>query len=173
MNMKNAILLTCERCGVEFWGTNPDTKVCLACKVTEDMKLPDDTIVNRNVVNIWMNKGFDPVKGIDPCYLMVAEGVYLVEHRNRKQALCSNITFIGEKDDKHMESYARNITHRKDIRDNYDALVFVRIGKKSNFYVFGISYSDRMIKKLSEKTTVFKKQYAISLAVKWFFKNHQ
>lgn len=171
MNGKNAIMLHCERCGIDFWGANPDTKLCLACKVAEDMKLPPDTIVNRNLVNIWVNKGFDPVRGIDPNYLMVAEGVYLVEQRKRRPQLCTRIKFIGEKDDKHMESYARNVAYRKDIKNLYDTLVFVRIGSKSNFYVFGISYSDRMIKKLSDRTIIFKKQYAISLAIKWYLKN--
>lgn len=168
--MQNAILLHCERCGVEFWGKDPNTKICVACKITEDMKLPEDTIVNRAIMNIWMAKNYDPVNGIDPTYLMVAEGVYLVENRKRKSQLCSRIRFIGTKKDKDMESYARNVKYRKDIRDNYDALVFVRISAKSDFYVFGISYSDRMIKKLAEKTVVFKKQYAISLAIKWFMK---
>lgn len=171
MNAKNAIMLKCERCGVDFWGNNPDTKICLACKVSEDLKLPEDTIVNRNLVNIWTAKQYDPVKGIDPHYLMVAEGAYLVKRRDRKSQLCSRITFIGEKDNKQMDTFARNVAYRKDIREKYDVLVFVRISRNSNFHVFGISYSDRMIKKLSEKTAVFKKQYAISLAIKWFIKN--
>lgn len=82
----------------------------------------------------------------------------------------STIAFIGEKDNKEMESFAKNLRYRKDIKKKYDAMVFIRINQKSKFHVFGLKYSDRMVKKLSGKTAVFQKQYAISLAIKWFMK---
>lgn len=170
--MKPAVYRECTRCGCTFPSTDEKTEICLACRVTEDMKLPPDTIVNRSLVSIWMSKNYDPVKGIDPAYLMVAEGAYLVQDRVRdNHEVYSTIAFIGEKDDSEMESYAKNLKYRKDIRKKYDAMVFIRISQKSKFHVFGIKYSDRMVKKLSNKTAVFQKQYAISLSIKWFMKN--
>lgn len=102
---------------------------------------------------------------------MVAEGAYLVENRVRdKLEMYSTIRFIGEKDDKEIETFAKNLRYRKDVKRKYDVMVFIRISQKSKFHVFGIKYSDRMVKKLSQKTVVFQKQYAISLAIKWFMK---
>lgn len=168
--MKTPISMQCAECGAEFYTKEEGVEICLACRIIEDLKLPEDTIVNQNMVNIWTAKKYDATTGIDRVYLMIAEGVYLVERRQRTQQLCSRMTFVGSKDDEAIGTYAANIRNRKDIRSKFDAMVFVRVSPKSDFKVFGISYSDRIQKKLSAKSVVFQKQYAISLAVKWYYR---
>ena len=65
---RQAIKKTCEHCGVEFMTANAGETECLSCKISREMKLPEDTIVNHNVLNIYMAKQFDPNKGVDPIY---------------------------------------------------------------------------------------------------------
>lgn len=164
-----AIRKTCENCGSVFMTSNADETECLSCKISREMKLPEDTIVNHNVLNIYMAKQWDPNKGVDPIYLKVAEGVALIDRKRGKEQLCTTIRFMGEKDNNKIEKYVSMVLKDAGYREKYDAFVFVKISSHSNFMVFGISLSDRSYNKLSEKDVLFKKNYMISLAVNWYW----
>lgn len=162
----------CETCGGTFVTANPNEKECLACKITREMKLPEDTIVNHSVLNIYMSGRFDREKGVDPIYLKIAEGVALLDRKRDKEQLCSSIHFFGEKSNEEIESYVSMAIKDSKYRKKYDAMVFVKVTSHSNFMVFGVSFSDRMAELLKDKNTRFIKGYAISVAIKWFYKDN-
>lgn len=137
------------------------------------MHLPEDTIVNHNVLNIYMAGKYDRERGVDPVYLKIAEGAALLDRNRPKEQLCTNITFFGEKNNDEIEDYVVALLDGKKHKDEYDALVFVKVTSVSGFMVFGISWSDRMINKLSSYDTRFRKNYAISLAINWYYVERQ
>ena len=51
--MNNMYKNICEVCGDEFLTGDKDEHICLPCRITRDMKLPPDTIINQNVLNIY------------------------------------------------------------------------------------------------------------------------
>lgn len=159
----------CNICGTEFYNVNPYETECLACKISREMKLPKDTIINHNVLNIYMNKQFSMNKGVDPIYLKIAEGVALTGRKRTTEQICTNIKFMGEKSNKYIEKFVNKIFNNTDYCNKYDAFVFIKVSSYSNFKVFGISLSDRIIQKLADKDVLFYKNYIISLVVNCYW----
>lgn len=171
-NIVNVERNTCEKCGVTFLTKDKDETKCLSCRIMEEMKLPEDTIINQNVINIYTRGAYDKIKGVDPTYLIVAEGVKLINKKRNNEQLCSKISFIGAKDASKIDKYVNGVRiNNSYYASKYDAMVFIKVSIQSKFMVFGISYSDRLYKKLQNEDTLFKKNYAISLAVKWYYKD--
>ena len=134
------------------------------------MHLPDDTIVNQNVLNIYLSGNYDVKKGVDPIYLKVAEGVALLNRKHTKEQLCTRIKFFGHKTNERIEKYVKGLLVDSKYSKTWDVFVFVKVNSNSDFMVFGISWSDRMFNKLQNYDNKFKKNYAISVAVNWFWK---
>ena len=162
----------CKKCGVKFLTKDVDETICLGCKIIEEMKLPENTIINQNVLNIYMAKKFDSQKGVDPYYLMIAEGVKLLNQSHSDDRLCSKIKFIGEKENSEIEHYLKTgLKNGSFKKKGYDALVFIKVNSHSKFMFFGLKYSDRLYNKLKDKDELFKKNYAISLVVNWMYRD--
>lgn len=162
----------CITCGSIFSTANPNEEECLGCKITREMKLPEGTIVNHNVLNIYMAGQFDREKGVDPTYLKVAEGVALLDRKRSGEQLCSRVKFFGQKSNNEIEQYVNMALNDSKYKKKYDALVFIKTTSVSDFMVFGISWSDRTMEKLADKDIRFIKNYAISVAVKWHFRDN-
>lgn len=144
---------------------------CLPCTIAEEMHLPDDTIVNQNVLNIYLAKRYDLENGVDPIYLKIAEGVSLIDRKRNKEQLCSKVKFLTQKNGNDIESYVSMILSDSKYKSRYDAFVFIKIHSQSDFMVFGISWSDRIIEKLKNEDTRFIKNYAISIVLHHYFKD--
>lgn len=161
----------CKVCGNSFLTANPNEQECLACKIIREMKLSEDTIVNHSVLNIYMSGQFDREKGVDPTYLKIAEGVALLDRKRVGEQLCSSVHFFGEKSNDEIEKYVNMAIKDSGYKKKYDALVFVKVTSYSNFMVFGVSFSDRMAEKLADKDARFIKSFAISVAIKWYYRD--
>lgn len=166
-----AIEKECIKCGAVFQTSNPNEEVCLSCKITEEMKLPEDTIVNHNLLNIYLSGNFDREHGIDPTYCKIAEGVALTNRKRDKEQLYSKVKFIGQKTNEEIEDYVNMVLKDSKYKSRYDAFVFVKVSSHSNFMVFGVSWSDRTFNKIVDKGTLFMKNYAISIAIQWYYKD--
>lgn len=165
----HAVEKECVTCGSKFMTANPNEEECLSCKITRDMKLPKDTIVNQNVLNIYLAGRYDREKGIDSTYLKIAEGVALLDRKHDGEQLCTRIKFIGEKKNEEIEDYVNMVLKDAKYKKKYDAFVFVKVSSHSNFMVFAISWSDRTFTKLLKKDKLFIKNYAISIAINWYY----
>ena len=162
----------CSECGCDFVTTDKNENLCMSCKIIKEMKLPEDTIVNQNVLNIYLSKQYDLVKGVDPIYLSVAEGVLLFKNSKRNvEKIYSRIKLFGRKSNDKIEKYVKVCLTDYGYRASYDAMVFVRVNAHLDFLAFGVSLSDRIYKKLEKEDTLFKKNYILSLAINWYFKN--
>ena len=169
--MNNMYKNICEVCGDEFLTGDKDEHIWLPCRITRDMKLPPDTIINQNVLNIYLNGAFDKAHGVDKTYLTVAEGVKLFKRKRKKEQLCSTATFLGQKSNDEIDKYVNMLDISSTYKLKYDAMVMVKISSTSDFMIFGLSYSDRLAKKIKDKPILFKKNFAISLAIKYFYRN--
>lgn len=161
----------CGQCGAEFLTASENEDRCLSCKLIDEMKLPQDTIVNQNVLNIYHSGKFDRVHGVDPIYLKIAEGVALLNRKRTGDQLCSTVRFIGEKTNDEIEPYASMALKDSKYKKKYDAMVFIKVSSYSNFLVFGLSWSDRTYNLLKTKDARFIKNYAVSIAVKWHWRD--
>lgn len=157
----------CKCCGREYSVDTADdtSELCLACKVKFDMKLSDDTIINRNILNIWKAKRYDSEKGIDPMFCAVAEGIMLLpdigDERNHLSVISAKKIKIP--DDK-MVDYIPKLV--KKSKGKYDAIVFVRFLPNDNFSIFTVRLSNRLVKILSKQSVIKTKQFIFSLVVK-------
>lgn len=157
----------CTECGRKFplETSDSDVKVCMPCQAAIDMKLPDDTIINYNLINIWKAGRYDKKNGIDPMLLAIAEGIVLmpddVEDRTDKTSIISYKKKYSNDDvEKKLKSVIRN------ANGNYDAVLVLRFGINDDFSIYKVRLSDRLTKSLSEKSELFIKRYISNLVVK-------
>lgn len=162
---------TCEVCSAQFSSDSQNETMCLVHRVLSDLKLPEDTIVNMNIVNLWNAKRFDKAKGADRMLASIAEGVILLDgipEESRK--IYSKLSVVDStKGNEDIEEFVKKLMDKRKLV--YDAVVVLRYNNKSNFHVYGLSYSKRMVKILSKKDTIFKKNYAISLVNNYVLKS--
>lgn len=163
---------TCVVCGDVFAVNTKDSDLekCIACQIKEDLKIGDDVIINMNVLNLWKAKKYDKTKGIDPILCAVAEGIMLlpeeVENRNHLSVISLSKNKLNNDN---IESRIRQLM--KKSNGKYDALLFIRFNAKDDFSAFRVRLSDRLIKKLEGKSTLFVKKYIMALVVKNTLKN--
>ena len=166
---KNPVIIkkTCKKCGTAYSVNTSDdeSELCLACQVRQDMKLSDDTIINRNILNLWKAKRYSKDKGIDPILCAVAEGVMLLpdecENRNHLSVINAKKVKIP---DKKMIEYIPKIIRKSNKR--YDAIVFIRFNPSEDFSIFTIRFSNRLVKILSKCDVIKIKTFCFSLVVK-------
>lgn len=161
----------CKACGREYSVDTADdeSELCLACQVKKDMKLSDGTIINRNILNIWHAKRYDPEKGIDPMLCAVAEGVMLLPDIGDKRNHLSVISAKKIKvSDDEMVDYIPKLVKRS--KGKYDAIVFVRFQPNDDFSIFCVRLSNRLVKILSKHSVIKTKQFIFSLVVKHVIK---
>ena len=162
-----AVKKVCKNCGVEYSVDTSDdeSELCLACQVRKDMKLSEDTIINRNILNLWKAKRYDKDSGIDPLLCAVAEGVMLLpdecENRNHLSVITAKKVKIS---DEKMVGYIPKIVRNSNKK--YDAIVFIRFNPNEDFSIFAIRFSDRLVRILSKCDTIKIKTFCFSLIVK-------
>lgn len=158
----------CEKCGREFPVNSDDSELtkCLICQVTDDMRLPDYTLINMNIINLWKMKRFDKEKGIDPLLCAVAEGIFVlpddVVNRDDKTIITRKKNTLANDD---IEKYLKRTI--KKANEHYDAVVIIRFGIKDDFSVFKVCLSNRLVNKLKKYDLLFIKKFIISLVVKY------
>lgn len=157
----------CETCGKRFAVNTPeaDVKNCITCQVKIDMVLTDDTIINMNILNLWKANKYSKEKGIDPLLCAVAEGIFIlpadVKDRNHLSVITTLKAKYGNKDiEKNLNSVIKNANGK------YDAVLILRFNAKDDFSIFKVRLSNRLMKKLSNRSLLFIKKYMISLVVK-------
>ena len=156
----------CKICGEKFRADNEKETLCLIHRVAADLKLPyDETIINVNLLNIWQSGNYDKEKGVDRLLSQVAEGVIPLDTLTEdERKIYSTITTIRKNvSNENIEGLLKKYIENKS--KHFDLLVVLKYSKDSDFSVYGIRYSKRMISKLKDKSILFKKKFAISLVV--------
>lgn len=158
---------TCVSCGTQYAVDTSDdeSELCLVCRVKSDMKLGDDVIINKNILNLWRAKRYNE-NGIDPVLCAVAEGVMLLpdigDSRNHLSVISAKKVKIP--DDK-MADYIPKLIKRSNGK--YDAIVFVRFQPNENFSIFTVRLSNRLVKILSKQTPIKIKTFCFSLVISY------
>lgn len=159
---------SCKVCGSEFNTSNQGETLCIVHRVLNDMKLPDDTIVGMNMINLWRAGRYDKEKGIQPILAKIAEGAILFKGKEwDDRSIYTRLTlFNSSLTSKNVERYVKSVIKHKSLE--FDVVCVLRYPGKQNFYVFGLDYSKRMKKTLDGKSVLFKKKFAISLVTKFY-----
>lgn len=152
----------CSKCGIKFATKNSEEDKCLACVVIEELDLPEDTIVNYSLVNVWSSGKFKGKK-IDRFSLAVAEGVMLFDKPVNRNHL-SGYKIKSKKKDGNIESYVKNTYYN--FNGKYDGMVVIRFSQKDDFHVFLFRASERLSKLLDDCDNKTKKKIITALVVK-------
>ena len=160
-----SIAKVCKKCGIKFATQDSNVELCLRCIVIKDMHLPEDTIINGNIMNMWRKKQYNPKTGLEPIFRGVCEGVIVLDEPVRKR---NHLTGYKRKKqnvpNEKIENYIKSLIYRSNGK--YDAIVVVRFGK-SGFSVFCLKYSEKTFKRIKKKNDHhYEKQTAINLVMK-------
>lgn len=127
------------------------------------MHLPDDTIVNGNIANVWRSGRYDKQNGIEEIFKCICEGIVVLkkEVKNRNHLTGYKIMKQDVPNDK-IEKYVKSLAYRS--AGKYDAVIVVKL--KKNFSVYLLRLDTKTYERLQKKSSHDRKQIEVVLVMK-------